>query len=86
MAGEFPSSLQLRWNRRDWFPLINTHTHTWNRRDWFPSDAMHLSNITNAAGDVRECEHNEDGLLEKVKDCLLVLIDDVLLCCAISNR
>ncbi|CAK8688139.1 unnamed protein product [Clavelina lepadiformis] len=37
-------------------------------------------------GDVKECKHNEDGLLEKVKDCLLVLTNDMLICCSINNR
>nr|XP_026690271.1 rho guanine nucleotide exchange factor 10-like protein [Ciona intestinalis] len=37
-------------------------------------------------GEMRECEHNVDGLLERVKDSLIVLTNDMLICCSITNR
>nr|CAB3222855.1 rho guanine nucleotide exchange factor 10-like [Phallusia mammillata] len=36
--------------------------------------------------EIRECEHNDENLIEKMKECLLVLTNDMLICCSITNR
>lgn len=37
-------------------------------------------------GETQECEHNVDGLLEKMKTCSLALTSDMLICCSINTR